>query len=978
MFALIVGILIGLFLGRLIVKNDYESKLSKRNIQWAQFIVSYKKIASSATQLSLIKNMVKDIIDQGLVNEKEANDLMIKLDTTKQNSLDKLPEIPDIKKNTEHNTEINKIMPEVAVGPISDEPKLEQKKQLDIDLSNASLLLYFGAFLFVASVGLFVAFSDVGGLLKVLSVLFVSILLYAVGCYLYFNKTTYSQVGVAFAGIGMTIMPLIGLAVYKYVFFESYGAEAWFIASVLSLAMYVHAVWYFRQTFLNYVLIFTALSMFESATFILDAPLYYFGWVMAFLSLLLLAISYIKPVWPEFKESAIVSSKVLLPLTIFVSLYIVESEGALQLGVSLLIGSIYYGLLALNKLNQNNKILYITISHILAIFSVIFISYGLTSSLAISSIILLLLNILQLLAGLLIKNNNGYFNTYYIIVASSLLVGFLIAFSDDLLIYVATVVFIAGLYAMWLKSKNILLYIFSALTIVLAPILTMVFGQNFNYNLTEIAYVGLFTLYLQALLYFIFSDMVFDKKFKKLASVCFVVSSGLVVLLSLVLQGYMSLFIVYGIAIAYTLFAKYSLDKRWYIGASAITALPILVTFDNTDLFSYSVIIALLCQIIAAIKYRNNVNRIIGSIIWFVVPLSLAYGLLGSYFNNYWYVVSYLLVMVGYIFARAIARGDVIRSSNVPLSSYDSMASVSYVIGYIGAAMVALIVALMQLDAIYSSLVILFLMITNTYLSIYIEKNKNYLALLPLFAQALLINILRPDLQIDNELILVSILSTATALIAYGIVSLFDQSKLWPKNLLKTSVITLYFAPSLILFGNSLWIMPVCLMVALLVTYLTYKPKLQFSKEIFGFLGIITIYWFLLDIGIRNVQVYSHILVALFVFYAYLRNKLKQTEQSNVYIYCALVTATVPLIVQSLAGKSGDLYGWWLLLEQVFIMILGIFIHKSILIRWGLYVAVASVLWQLRGLGWVSLSLLALFIISVAIYQIYSSNKKQT
>ena len=975
MFGFIVGILIGVFLGRLIVKNDYESRLAKRNIQWAQFIVSYKKIVSSAVQLSLIKKMTKDIIDQGLVDENEAKELVFKLETTKQNSIDQISENSDI---VEQEAVVNNIAPSVALQDNTNEPLLEQKKQIDIDLSNASLLLYFGAFLFVASVGLFVAFSDVGGLLKVLAVFIVSILLYVVGCYLYFNKTNYSQVGVAFAGIGMTIMPLIGLAVYKYVFFESYGAEAWFIGSVLSLAMYVHAVWYFRQTFLNYVLIFTALSMFESATLVIDAPLYYFGWVMAFLALLLLAISYIKPVWPDFKESAIVSSQILLPLTILVSLYMVVSEGTLQLGISLLIGAIYYGLLSLNKINQNNKILYTTVSHVLAISSVMFVAYGLSNSLVVTSIVAIVINILQVLAGLLLKINNYYFKTYYIIVAASLLIGFLLAFSGSLILYIATFVFIVGLYAMWLKNKNTLLYIFSSLTIVVSPILVMVLGNGINYSLAEIAYVGLFTLLLQALLYFIFCSASVDKQFNNIASATLIASSGLVALLGLAAQGFMSLFIIYVIAVTYILFAKFSLDKRWYIGASAITALPILVTFYNTDLFSFSVIIALLCQIMAALVYRNSVNRIIGSIIWFIVPLSLAYGLLESYFNSYWFVVSYIVVMVGYIFARAIARGVVKSSFTVPLSSYENIASISYVVGYIGSAAVALAVALVQLEVIYSSLVLVVLIGTNICLSLYIEKNKDYLALLPLFAQALLINIIRPDLQVDNELISASVLITATALLSYGIISLFDHSKLWVKNTLMATVITFYFAPALLFSGNSIWVLPVCLMVALLVTYLSFKPKLQFNKEIYGFLGLVAIYWLLLELNISNVQVYSHILVALFVFYAFVRNKLKQIQQSDAYIYCALATATIPLIVQSLLGESGDLYGWWLLLEQVFIMLLGIFIHKSILIRWGLYVAVASVLWQLRGLGWVSLSLLALFIISIAIYQIYASNKKQS
>jgi hypothetical protein len=44
--------------------------------------------------------------------------------------------------------------------------------------------------------------------------------------------------------------------------------------------------------------------------------------------------------------------------------------------------------------------------------------------------------------------------------------------------------------------------------------------------------------------------------------------------------------------------------------------------------------------------------------------------------------------------------------------------------------------------------------------------------------------------------------------------------------------------------------------------------------------------------------------------------------------------------------------------------------------RWGLYVAVAAVIYQLRDLGWAALSVLAIFVIGVAIYMIQKTDKK--
>jgi hypothetical protein len=45
---------------------------------------------------------------------------------------------------------------------------------------------------------------------------------------------------------------------------------------------------------------------------------------------------------------------------------------------------------------------------------------------------------------------------------------------------------------------------------------------------------------------------------------------------------------------------------------------------------------------------------------------------------------------------------------------------------------------------------------------------------------------------------------------------------------------------------------------------------------------------------------------------------------------------------------------------------------------WGLYVALAAVLYQLRHLGWAALSFLALFIIGMAVYRLMKSVDRKT
>jgi hypothetical protein len=129
--------------------------------------------------------------------------------------------------------------------------------------------------------------------------------------------------------------------------------------------------------------------------------------------------------------------------------------------------------------------------------------------------------------------------------------------------------------------------------------------------------------------------------------------------------------------------------------------------------------------------------------------------------------------------------------------------------------------------------------------------------------------------------------------------------------------------------------------------------------------------------GVRNPQAYSHVLAAFFALYAYWRHYRHETAISDKYLVAMLATATVPLVLQALGGTAGDLYGWWLLMEQIFFMLLGMAIGKSFVTRWGLYVAVGAVIYQLRGLGWAALTVLALFLIGLAVYRLQKQDKKK-
>jgi hypothetical protein len=166
-------------------------------------------------------------------------------------------------------------------------------------------------------------------------------------------------------------------------------------------------------------------------------------------------------------------------------------------------------------------------------------------------------------------------------------------------------------------------------------------------------------------------------------------------------------------------------------------------------------------------------------------------------------------------------------------------------------------------------------------------------------------------------------------------------------------------------------------MVAGLVTLHAAWRLQQAAREAAGTVVVVGLVWLLWQLGIHNVQVYTHVFAALAGLYAYWRYRRGESSEGYSYLLLMLLTASVPLAWQVLAGQGGGLYGWWFIGEQIAIMLLGMAISNRLVTRWGLYASVAAVLYQLRVLPWLSLSLLAIFLIGLAVYQLQKQGDKK-
>ncbi|MCA9330709.1 hypothetical protein KC957_01565, partial [Candidatus Saccharibacteria bacterium] len=292
-------------------QNDTTpGSLSSHNQQWVQFIAGYLPLAKTKGERSLLRRMLKDTVDQNIVDPEFVQALDRDEQYSAQPAGTQAPMVSDARAE-----------PDVTISASHDISV--PRRQLD----NTSLLLYFGAFLFVASMGLFVAFSGASGVVRTSGVLIVSLVLYFGGLWVHDQKQALKPAGLAFVGIGIATAPLVGVAAYKYIPTSTQGL-VWFITSLFCLVLYAHALVKLKAPLLNYILIFTLLSLFESSVSIVNVPVYYYGWVMAALGIGLQALSMRGRVSSGFAESSNTMSSIFLPLAVCISLFMTPQHGA--------------------------------------------------------------------------------------------------------------------------------------------------------------------------------------------------------------------------------------------------------------------------------------------------------------------------------------------------------------------------------------------------------------------------------------------------------------------------------------------------------------------------------------------------------------------------------------------------------------------------------------------------------------------------
>ena len=935
--------------------SQLQEAVRRRDQQWRDYITAYRERLSSDADKSLIDTLLDGSSYTSLTDKSASSSAQPASESSAQHTLQ------------QDNGATTSAAAKTAPTQASTKPPID----------NALLLLYLGAFLFVAAAGLFVAFAGFGGFTRTLIVAVVAALFYLGGIALFDSKPKLRQAGVSFTAIGMAIAPLIGLSYYGYVLDGTGGPLVWFVTSLGVMGLYLHALLKLRSTFVSYLLIFSFVSMLQSSMSILDAPTYFFVWMLVVTGLMLRLIARQASAWDikELESSSRISAQVIIPVGIVVSLISVATLGAIQLAITLLLASFYYVVEGVEEANADSQLSLWQVAHALFIAGVAVAAYGVNESIHDAALSLVVLGFLHALY--LLKPMQRFSQLTPLCSANALaatLIGVALAITEPwLLLGALGVSALLGLVLAFRHTELTGLFI----AMIEFGILPVVYGGYVLDPAMDTNQLALFSLIgplLVAGLRALLARRGNAEWLKHTAIIIILISliPGLIALAAS--SAVVALFVFSALALLYIYLGINEQHSDWAIASGLfITGFVLYGWSEGTNpVLTLSMLIATAWNIALALHYGREVTRWIGSVLWFFLPIALlSPGWATRQFTSGDISWLYVVIIVGFLLARAIARGVLLRSTKKSMQTYESSASVSYVLGYYVAAVTGGLYGLGTDNAGLHMSLYLGLLIAFEYIrSLYIEKQASLAATIPMLLQLLLLSLLSPSVNDTTELNIYLAWSLFAAAAMFALPRVSPESSVVRADTWSTvAAATLFVAPFSVLFiQQTLIMMPIGLFVAGALMLLRNWQKSQDSRELTATILVGSVLWMMWYFDITNLQAYTHVLAAVFAGYAYWRYRIGDRVKSDSYLLTMFFMATIPLALQAIYGEAGDAYGWWLILEQIGFILLGMMIGRPFLIRWGLYVSVAAVLYQLRHLGWAALGFLAVFVIGLALY----------
>ena len=861
-----------------------------------------------------------------------------------------------------------------------------QKSQKKTYIDNTSLLLYFGAFLFITSVGLFIGFAEVSGGLKAAAIALVAAIMYGFGFWMHENKKQLKIVGEAFIGIGMTTVPFIGITAYGFSGDQSSnGVFIWLLTSFVALGLYLYTITKLQSLFVSYLLLGSIVSLLLSFAGVIDGPVYYYIWIAAATGIAMQFISRYTTSIPALSDASRISSQVFIPLTVFASFIALadNSNGIFQVAVTLALATGHYALMAVY--DSVNRLYYALTSHVLAIATIIVGVYSFDESLRSTGIALLLLAIIH---GVLLTIRKNWFivakeHTYIILCSSFLSVIFLLT---DLRLATIAIGVVLALSSLLAYSYR---YLFGFQIGLLSLItLSYAFGQWLPADGNSFNAIGqtiLSLLFLSPIIYLLkITDSIDNQNWKESVRTSMVIGLAIAVGVAL-FSGAVSLLVVC-VFVAVLCSILHSIDttplwrqcELFFVGVPLVYAVVADSLIDTTNYLTITTGVLLLFSVTASLRHKLLFARWTSTGAWLLLPIAIMTNKVGGLdFTSGSVIGLYAVIVLALSVSRAIAYGKILSATKSPIASMSGQGSIMY---YLGMLLSAGIIVFSSFFSENDALGVITLITLIGYVLFHfnkIEKSNMATSLLPYLAQLVVLRFFEPYLsQVNNVELIYPIVASVVALTTYvytlSIPKTTTQDPVPLVDRKKVALSGLYVAPfSAIYVANLSWFMPFSAIIAVSITLYAYKNEKLSIRESIGGALLVAIFWQLNYFGIDDIQIYSHLLAALFALYAYVRHTYKNTHASDNYIVAALSVATVPLALEALSGGSsrGEIIGLWLLLEQIGFLVLGVTIKKPLLSKWGLYVGIAAVLYQLRDLGWAMVAVLSVFVIGIAIYR---------
>lgn len=950
-FLIVVGILIWALARNPLDHPRVKAKIFEVNKQWGDFIAGYHRIAKNDAERAITERMLRDLAMQGMPVPNEI---------TPEKSVEAVHTMPE-----------TWALPGELTAPA--QKPAEHKEPLD----NTSILLYFGAFLLVAAAGLFVGFGGAAGGVRTFIIAMVAALFYCVGFWLWYDRPKLKQAALTFIGIGIVLAPLAGVAAYNYVFYGS-GPLVWFVTSAVCLVLYAHAVSVIRHPLLEYVLIGAFVSLFESSVAVLTLPAYYYAWGLAAAGLIIQVVQ-LRRKQPLLGDApSALSANILLPLSLFVSLNMVAAHGTLQLAVALLVAAVYYGLVGWQA-SGSTRLSAAVAAESLFLAAGVFFGYSVNHDFAISAVVLMALAIPQV-AWLWTQRTSDLSLRTGTVLLSSIGLAVLLGQGTAAVSFAAFLALAAVAAFVWIRQARVVGYVLGVIGL-LGATLVGVYWLWSPFDTGFTAATSFFALVLaQLAVFYLIKARLLDTPSWRMWFQGMMVTTALAGIFA-VLGGNGNVISVALQLVLYTVLVMVSWvplvrdddASLWTVLSGVAPFIPVMFLLTFTGQFARpgllltAMLVTIAWNVALSAWKKHEHTRAFAAVGILLLPVAI-YSLLSNVDGTVFYVGAYSMVMSILLGARFFAVHRFGGRSQ----------GVSYSIGAAAAALITLSTVPFAHSRLLSATTALAVAVLVIVAAHFIEKLPKLMAVLPFVVQIGLWST-----YMEGQFVAYTAVSALIAALGYyGYATSLNQvphSEAYYVHY--ASLVTSYIAVVMYIGAVELsalvWTLPWSVLLASITTLHALWQQRQEVREWAGSFVAIGLMLVLHYYGLRNVQIYAHVLAALFALYAYWRWRRGEHATSDSYVVATLAAVTIPLVLQALGGVSGDLYGWWLLIEQVAIMLLGMLLKKKLMIRWGLYVALGAVLYQLRDLGWAALAVLAVFLIGLALFRLQRNDHPQ-